>query len=161
MDSLKIIQHNVNKWERETFSLSTIYRSLDPDIILINDLSLLNSIPLKIYNYITHTSNKDNFLHRGTVIAVKYTIKHQIVDDFETDLLAVKIKTSLGPVTITSEYIPPSRTYFNMPDYAKLLNTPQPDYILGDLNARHPVLGHSDTNIAGDFLKMCKKNSIT
>ena len=155
MDSLTIIQHNVNQWKKKAFSLSTIYRSLDPDIILINDHSLLNSTPLKIYNYITYTSNKDNSLYRGTAIAVKYTLKHHIIDDFETDLLAVKIETSLGPVTIASDYIPPSRTYFHMPDYAKLLNTPHPVYILGDLNARHQVLGHTSTNIVGDFLKMC------
>ena len=95
MDCLTIIQHNVNKWVKKAFALSTIYRSLKPDIILINDHSLPNSILLKIYNYISYTSNKDNPLHRGTAIAFKYTIKHQIVDDFETDLLAIKIETSL------------------------------------------------------------------
>ena len=156
MDNLTIIQHNVNTWTNKKESLSSIYKRINPDIILINDHSLTNNTPLKIYNYATYSSHKDNSWHRGTAIAIRNTLQHTVIDDFETDLLAIKLETSLGPVTIATDYIPPSRDYFHFPDYTKLLNTPHPVYILGDLNARHPTLGYStNTNTAGKAIQMC------
>ena len=160
MDNLTIIQHNVNTWTRKKELLSSIYKRINPDIILINDHSLTDNTPLKIYNYTTYSSNKDNSMHRGTAIAIRNTLQHTVIDDFETDLLAIKLETSLGPVTIATDYISPSRNYFHFPDYTELLNTPHPVYILGDLNARHPTLGYSrNTNTVGNAIQMCLDRS--
>ena len=154
-NDLKIVQHNVNTWTKKKESLHSKYRQIDPDIILINDHSLLDSnSPLKIQHYTVYTSNKRNEWHSGTAIAIKNTIKHTIQDDYLSDLLSVKIETRLGPVFIATDYIPPRVGFLNFPDYAKLLDTPHPVYILGDLNARHRILGNTNDNTTGKNIKL-------
>ena len=44
-------------------------------------------------------------MHKGTAIAIRNTLQHAVIDDFETDLIAVKPETSLGPTTIATDYI--------------------------------------------------------
>ena len=107
-NDLKTVQRNVNMWTDKKESLHNKYRQIDPDIILINDHSLLDShSPLKIQHYTVYTSNKRNEWHSGTAIAFKSNVKHTIQDDFHSDLLSVKVETRLGPVFIATDYIPP------------------------------------------------------
>ena len=86
INTIKIIQHNVNHWQNKKFGLYNTYRHIDPDIILLNDTSLLNDKPLKIQQYTVYTKNIKNTLSRGTAIAIKTHISHHIHDDLETDL---------------------------------------------------------------------------
>ena len=137
-NDLKIVQHNLNTWTNEKESLHSKYREINPEIILINDHSLLDSdFPLKIQHYTVYTSIKRNEIHSGTAIAIKSNIKHTLKDDFISDLLSVKVETRLGPVFMATDYILPKIGFLTFSDYAKLLDTPHPVYILGDLNARH------------------------
>ena len=110
INTIKIIQHNVNHWQNKKFGLYNTYRHIDPDIILLNDTSLLNDKPLKIQQYTVYTKNIKNTLSRGTAIAIKSHISHRIHDDFETDLLAITIDTRQGPMTIATDYVPPVPT---------------------------------------------------
>ena len=64
------------------------------------------------------------------------------------------METRLGPVFIATDYIPPRVGFLTFPDYAKLLDTPHPVYILGDLNARHRVLGSTSDNTTGKNVKL-------
>ena len=76
---------------------------MDPDIILINDHSLLDSdSTLKVQHYTVYTINKRNEIHSGTAITLKSNIKHTIQDDILSDLISDKVETSLGPVFIAT-----------------------------------------------------------
>ena len=47
----------------------------------------------------------------GSAIAIKYNIPHKIHDDYDTDVLAVEIETSLGPIIISTTYFPTRHPY--------------------------------------------------
>ena len=140
---MTILQHNINTWDNKKFELYNTYRHIDPHIILLNHHGLTDNKTLNYQHYTTYTSNKENSKHRGTAILVKDNIQHTILDDFETDLLAITVPTRQGPVTIATDYIAPHAPYLHFIDYYNLINRQNPVYILGDLNARHPTL--SDT----------------
>ena len=148
-DRLTILQHNVRHWTIRRYELTNTYNNLDPDIILINDHSLINDERLKIFNYNVHSSNKTNTRHHGTAIAIRKNIDYRLHDEFETDLIAITIETRQGPITIGTDYIPPNSPYLHYIDYLTLLKRRDPVYIIGDLNARHPTLGHNNSNPVG------------
>ena len=149
MNTITIIQHNVNHWRNKKYELSNVYRNLDPDIILINDTGLPEGEKLTIPYFDTFQSNKQGIQHRGTALAIRSTLKYTLHDDFETDILAVTIETRQGPITIATDYLAPNTEYINYVDWNYLLNRRYPVYIVGDLNARHSLLGHSDSNPVG------------
>ena len=111
---LTIIQHNVQCWQTSNYALANIYNSLHPDIILINEHSLTNSVNPKIFNYNIISSNKQNQKYRGTAIAIRSNIHPRIHDNFYSDLLAVTIETTNGPLTIATIYNPPRDDYINL-----------------------------------------------
>ena len=152
-NKLTIIQHNVNKWNDEEHALVNIYNDINADIILINDHSLTDDNRLKIFNYNVHCNNKANRLDRGSAIPIKKDINYRLLDDFETDLLAVSIDTRKGAITTANDYIPPNSPYLHFIEYLSLLNRTEPVYILGDLNARHRIYGHNDFNQIGRNIK--------
>ena len=104
-------------------------------------------------NYNVYQRNKSNELHAGISIAVKKNIKHQILDDTIDDVLAVKLETSRGPIILCTLYIPPRHNILPMQDLMKFIRKTIPVYIIGDMNARHPVLGYSNSNAVGNGIR--------
>ena len=152
MNTLKIIQHNCNTWQNKRFELANVYKNTNPDIILLNDTGKLDGVRIRIPSFDVHTRNTTDRVHGGTAIAIRSTIKYRLHDDFESDLLAVTVETRQGPLTIATDYIPPSVGYINFIDYNYLLNRRYPVYLFGDLNARHSILGHNNNNTVGNNL---------
>ena len=160
---LVIVQHNVNTWFNKRYELCHKYRLINPDIILLNHTGIVRGTGpplaypppqelLRIQHYTTYTSNKDNTPHSGTAIAVKNTIPHTIIDDFNTNLIAINVDTPQGTITIGTDYLPPNKRYLDIPEYVTLLGRRNPVYIFGDLNARHSFLSHRDQNPVGKGL---------
>lgn len=152
LQQLTIIQHNVRNWSSNKYIYYNAYKSIDPDIILINEHGMRNSNQIKLFNYDTYQTNKKNEKNDGVAIAVKKTIKHRLIDDFIQEFLAVKIETTLGEIIIATTYLPPRRPYLPIIDFQRIMNYNQPTYILGDFNARHRLFGHKDNNDVGKSL---------
>jgi len=60
-------------------------------------------------------------------------------------------------IHILTTYVPQhmyicTTTHLHYPDFYKALNNREPTYILGDLNARHSILGYNSNNIRGKQL---------
>ena len=70
-NTLKIIQHNVIRWNRRKYELNNIYRNIDADIILINSHCLPNNSLLKIPGYKTYQKNTLEYQSDGCAIALK------------------------------------------------------------------------------------------
>lgn len=75
LNKIKIIQHNVLHWTNRRFSLSNIYRNIDPEIILINSHCVSDEVPIKIAGYHIHKKNTLNNHSDGSAIAIKKTYK--------------------------------------------------------------------------------------
>ena len=136
-------------WKNNKTALVNIYNELNPEIILLNDTSIVNQERIKIFNYNIHHSNKANTLHNGTAIAIRKDIQYRLQDDFESDLLGITVTTHQGPITFSTLYNPPAAPYLNLIDMHKLFSREEPVYFLGDLNARHRTFGHTTPNSTG------------
>ncbi len=79
-------------------------------------------------------------------------LNNKLYDTFDTDFLAVEIDTSLGPIIISTTYLPPIRPYLPYADMHKLLSNSIPTYILGDFNGKHTIFGNRDNNTVGKSL---------
>ena len=159
MQSLTVIQHNVNSWFNKTHELYNIYSKYNADIILINHTGYSTNIHLE--HYTTYYSNKQELHYGGTAIAIKSYISHTVIDSFETDLLAVTVNTRQGPITIATDYIPPNAQFLHFIDYNFLIKRQNPVYIFADINARHRILGHSNSNRIGTSIhKLISQNKL-
>ena len=78
---------NVQHWtEDKNIALITHLKNTDPDVILITSTSkLAEHNPIKIQNYHTFATNKNNERHAGSAVAIKYGIKFEVLNKFQTD----------------------------------------------------------------------------
>ena len=106
----------------------------------------------KIPGYKTYKLNHTESLADGSAITIKYNITHKLYDDFDTDVLAVEIQTSLRPIKISTTYLTPRRPYRSFTDIYRPLSNNIPTYIIGDFNARHKHYGNSEYNTLGKSL---------
>ena len=112
-------------------------------MILINDHMLNEHETLKIPGFVSYSSHGNPFAstHRGNAILVKRDLSHKIIEDFATNLLAVIVETRQGPIILATDYLNPGLTHIHPIDYNFLINRQEPMYLIGDLNAVHPVFG--------------------
>lgn len=102
---------------------------------------------IKIFNYTVYERKTESGQqHDGVAIAIKHNIKHIIVDDLEENYLAIEITTTLGEIMTATGYQPPRRPQIPINNMVRLIRYIIPVYLLGDLNARHRILGHSNDN---------------
>ena len=160
MDTLKIVQHNVAHVKPYKFNLLNAYKSLDPDIILINSHGLQDTDTIKMLGYASYKINSNNERHDGSAILIKTSINHKIKDDYISDFLAVTVQTTSGPINIATTYLPPRRPYLPYPDFHNFAMNNAPSYILGDLNAKYPVFGDNHSNNVGIGLKTMIDNNL-
>ena len=108
------------------------------------------------------STNVENEDHAGIAIAVKRDLQHQVIDDFEDDVLAVKIETRKGPAVVATAYKPPRREFMSIEDLLTLFKMKDPVYFLADINARHRFIGHTDNNNIGKLINnMITKNIVS
>lgn len=150
--SLTVIQHNVRNWSTVKHGLVNTYTAIDPDIILLNSHGIKTTESINITNYKIYKSNKTNERNDGVAIAIKKNIRHILLDNYTSETLAVKLHTTQGEIIIATTYLPPRRPFLPANDFLNLLNNKLPVYILGDLNAKHRILGNNNNNNVGKSL---------
>lgn len=106
METIKILQHNVQSWRNRKNELINKYIEENPDIILINSHGLIDNENIKIRGYTSYTKNIFNEYHDGTAVLIKQNIKHKIIDEFITNTVKIKIETTIGPISIATNYLP-------------------------------------------------------
>lgn len=93
-------------------------------------------------------------MHAGVGIAIKKHIPIKLIDDFYTDMLAIRVQTEQGEIIIATTYIPPRTQYLNFIDFNRLFKRPEPTYLFGDLNAKHRILGNNYNNNIGKSINI-------
>ena len=146
---LTIVQQNVQSWNTNRHSLTNIYNDIDPDIILLNETSVLQNERLTIFNYNIYRTNHSDERHSGAAIAIRRNLTAKVDDDFYQDFLTATLETAQGPVTIATGYIPPRLNYINTADLYKIFNRRHPVYLLADLNAYHRHFDYTADSIRG------------
>ena len=149
------MSHNVLHWVYpRKVELVNMYHALKPDVILLQAHGLPAHLPLKIAGYTVYCRNRSGQEHDGVAVAVKRDLRHQILDNFDQEFMAVRVHTTTGPVLLATCYLPPRRDFLPFPDIMRLANYDEPMYVLGDFNARHRIFGHTrDYNPVGVSLE--------
>ena len=132
--------------------LANTYLQLAPDILLLNSHGETTR-RIKLFPYKVYQCNKRRRrLGGGVAIAIKSNIPHTIIDDFDSDLLAIRVTTAHGDIIIATCYRPPSQGYLPTRDLHRLAALNQPVYLLGDFNANHRLFGYRRANRVGSEL---------
>ena len=100
-NNILIIQHNVHTWTDErAIELYNYYNLHNPDVILLNSVSIRPDKTVKIFKYIVYERNYLNEFQAGITITIKKNIQHKILDNFQDDILGIRIETNKRPIEI-------------------------------------------------------------
>ena len=143
---IRVLHHNVRNWGDSRHSLCNSFREVDPDVITINSHGSGGNLRIWGYSVVAKGAAE---LHDGWAIAVRRNLRFRVLDLSEDGILAVQLQTEDGPLVIATYYRPFRRDELPMVDMLGLANRAEPVYLLADLNARHSLFGHADTNGAG------------
>ena len=80
MEEITLIQHNVHNWNNNKFMLCNIYKTLTPDVILLNSHALAFNENITIHGYTTHKVNSSDERHDGSAILIKHNLKYKLKD---------------------------------------------------------------------------------
>ena len=156
---LRILQHNVQHWRTHRHQLVEIYRTVDPDVILINSHGLRNDEDLKIPGYRVMQHSQTQEVADGAAIAFRSNLRIKKLSIGSTGLLKIEIPTEYDSVVIATHYLPPRCQDALMTDVLQdVANSHQPYYFVGDLNASARVLRDSRTNDRGRVLAAYVQN---
>lgn len=138
---------NVQNWtDEKNVSLIGHLTSTNPDVILITSTSrLTNQTPIKIVNYNTFSTNKNNERHAGCAISIRKGIKFDIINNFTSDCIAAKISTTHGPCIVMTGYSPPRINALPHQDMNYIIRNDLPVIMAADLNARHRTFGYGNS----------------
>jgi hypothetical protein len=157
--NITILQCNVRGARTNTRELQSAINHHSVDIALLNETKLKPDSLFEIPGFIIHRLDCRQGNHGGSLIAVRDTIKHELLesDRFEDTLTfaeLVQISVSLDPQTNLK-----ISTIYNNPTSAlprsfleKALLGNKYCYMAGDLNAKHPSLQSSHVNKSGEIL---------
>ena len=103
----EILSHNVNSWNNKRYNLYNIYKTIDPDIILLSEHSNSDDQQIKIYNYDVIQVNPTQGRFDGATIAIKRNLKYKRGKPLEEAYLSVIIDATAGEIEIATGYQPP------------------------------------------------------
>ena len=161
INKIKVIQHNVLKWTYVRGNeLSNYFQNENADVILMNSTGIPDQTRIKNFNCNIYQRNVLSEANAGIAIAVKKNIGHQLIDDFQGDMLAVKVETTKGPIILSTMYLPPRRNFIPLADIRRLLQKNNAVYICADMNGRHPQFGYATENNTGKEVVGLIRNNI-
>ena len=138
---LTIVQINIKNWFKNKYAFTIENSKYNTDIILLNETAVPSNVSIKLRGY--HVIQKSHGLYRGVAIMIRNHIQYREIPVSDPDSLAVKIFTNLGPLIISTSYIPPRFPSLPIVSMNKILNHRLPTLFIGDYNAYHPFLGYN------------------
>ena len=141
---MKILQVNVRCWQTNKYPFTVELSNYNPEIILLNEINLPENSNIKLHNFHSITKAFGNF--NGSAILIRKDISFQEIPLKNNKFIAIKIITSLGPLIISTAYIPPRDPPIPMIPLIKLLDYNLPTLIIADFNAHHPAFNNTALN---------------
>ena len=132
---------NIQSWNNNHYLLKCSLSQHNPDVILLNETSAVNKV-LKIYGY--KAIHKCVEYYAGVAIFVKCNIAFNFLEFDDPNILAIKVKTALGPLIIVTSYTPPRYDALPSVTINKILNFKLPTVFISDFNATHPLFDNTN-----------------
>ena len=150
MNTIKILQVNVQHWTTNKINFYNKIRVEDPDIVILNEHGVRNNGKIKIYGYKTELKNISNQARDGAAIAIKWKINHRKNNNLSKNIVAYKIQSELGPIIIATVYIPQRRPIIPRADFDFLKTHNCLVYVLEDVNGNLRQSSDRQNNNTGD-----------
>ena len=159
---ISILQWNANSVNTKKGALIHAARTMNLDIIVLQETLINNTEKYKISGYNTFaTPAIDNA--RGVAILVKSTIPAKLVANpifcgDRVEVIAVEIMLLETTLTVYNIYRNWANNNFDLTQLFTYANT-NPTLILGDFNAHHPLLGSiRETTEEGEHIAFALQN---
>ena len=161
---IRILHVNIRNWKSNNYLLKCSLSNSNPDVILLNEISLSNNLIPKIRGYSCNFKCEERF--SGVAIFVKHTYTHTHIDFKNNNILSIKLHTNIGPIYIITSYSPPRHHTIPTIEINHILNKNLPTLIISDFNARHPHFDNctstSQTNNFGKQLhSLCNSRNLS
>ena len=145
---IKVLQVNIQNWDSNQYLLKCSLSNSNPDVILLNELSLKPNSDSKIPGYKCRYKCPERYT--GVAIFVKYIHKHFIIEFDNDHILAICLFTNLDPINIVMCCTPPRFNHHPPKEINKILETNLSTVLIGDYNAKHAFFdncpqGRTDT----------------
>ena len=146
------MQVNIRNWKNNNYILKCSLSNSNPDVILLNEISIIDNVIPKIRGY--HGVSKCSERNSGVAVFIKKQHKHTVIEFANNNnILAVKLFTNLGPIYIVTSYTPPRHTSLPTLELNNILNKNTPTIILSDFNATHPFFDNTKNNVSNNIGK--------
>ena len=145
---LRVLQINIKSWRKYKYNLSVELSNHNPDVILLNELSIPNDFQVQLNNYHSISQCQGNFT--GVSILIRNNLSFQEIPFIHEKIIAIKVFTNTGPIIISTAYIPPRDEALPTIQLNKIFNFNIPTIFIGDLNAHHPTFNNSPSSNTGD-----------
>ena len=137
---LTVLQVNIKNFKKYKYTLQVDLCNHQPDILLVNETGIADPLQMKIKGY--RGTWLRTHAYDGMAIFFKYDLEVEYLRFKMEDLLAIKVKTSFGPVIISTTYSPPRDSSLPLISLNQLFSHKFPVLFMGDINAHHSVLGN-------------------
>jgi len=139
--ALSIMQINIHNWKSNKYTLSVELSKYNTSIILVNELNVPPNYDVKLPGF--NVIQKSHGPFTGSAVFIKKTLAFQEIYLQDSDIIAFKLFTSVGPLIISTAYFPPRYQHLPTLAFNKLLNHNLPTLIMGDFNAHHPIFDNT------------------
>ena len=112
---ISVLHINIQNWFKHRYILQTSLPIYNPDVILLNEISINSSSSLFLQGY--NSFVKCNGQYSGVAILIKKGYDYNIINLNNINFCAIKLNTSYGPIIISTAYSPPRE---------KIIPTPRP-----------------------------------
>lgn len=145
---IKIFHINIRSFKNNKYALMIELSNFSPDVVLLNETGNKPNFHIKLQGY--NCIEKSSGLFSGVAILIKNTLSYEFVFTSDSNVLAIKLNTHLGPILISTAYSPPRDISIPTPSLSKIFSYQIPTIFIGDLNGHHPLFDNTSLFSSGD-----------
>lgn len=145
---IKIFHVNIRSFRSNKYALMIELSNFNPDVVLLNETGNRPDFHIKLQGF--NSINKSNGAFSGVAILIKQSLSFEYVFTSETNVLAIKLHTQLGPILISTAYSPPRDISIPTLSLSKIFSHQIPTIFIGDLNGHHRLFDNTPVLRTGD-----------
>lgn len=152
---LMVVEWNANGVKKRIPELQDFLIRLNVDIALINETKLKPKDKIFLKGYLIYRMDRTDRKGGGVAIVIKPNIKHvELPHTSSKSIENISLAVTAGNMqaVFTSVYNPKFQPSFKS-DLTKIIGRNKEFFVIGDLNARHPLWNCIGTNKAGTELR--------
>jgi len=155
-NNIKILQWNMNGFNKKYEEITILIQDHNPDIICIQETNYKNDNITNLSNYDGYNKNRTDSARAsgGVAIYIKSIYpSRQLTISTDIEAIVVTIKLTNNDINICNIYLPNHKT-FDQTDINNIIKQlPKPFIIVGDFNSHNVIWGSDNTDQRGKVIE--------